>query len=703
MQFMKYLLLFLGSIGLVAAQSNTCATSAQTTIVRAEGLTERVGDIVLNCVGQPGSTINLNLSVQLNTAITNRIGSGNIVTGVLLTADSGTGPQAIPVQPQLLSQSNIVWNGVAFTYSALGALTIRIADLRANANAIPVGQQLIGYLATSGGPLINPSQLAVATPQPSLYTGTSGDLICAQSGSPLPGTVGFANLLSDGTAFTSTRLTEAFAGAFSPHSAAVNLNADTGTRFIIRYSGFPQAAQLFVPNLVAGSDAIQPTAGGDLGEAASAGVYAPSAGGSLLLSLVSGADPNGAGGTVGYTPGAVGSGSIQLDAVTPLTIVNGSAYAVYEVVDYNPYRLESAQFPTFLGLAPNAVSTFTETGEGVTYAPASNVATASTNAPIPRFVPAVPLSDCKIIGDCNASYYPQVSVSSGALQFTLPAGSVDQVQYVPVVNSGGGVLYWSASVTYNSGSGWLSIEPASGINNGTIRVDANPGNLSQGTYKSSITVAGGNGTQTVPVTLTVTAAAPPNPVITSVVNAATFAQAPVVAGSLATILGSALTGTNVSVSFNGLAATVLFSSATQINLLVPQGLASLTSAQLYVMVDGRTSSPVTIPVAQFEPGIFTGAVLNQDSTVNSSGNPAAPGSVIYFYATGLSGSGTITARIGSTEITNLYYAGPAPGYPGVQQVNLIVPAGLSGATVLYACGTNSGSEVCSLPVPLALK
>ncbi len=700
---MKYLLLFLGSIGLVAAQSNTCATSAQTTIVRAEGLTERVGDIVLNCVGQPGSTINLNLSVQLNTAITNRIGSGNIVTGVLLTADSGTGPQAIPVQPQLLSQSNIVWNGVAFTYSALGALTIRIADLRANANAIPVGQQLIGYLATSGGPLINPSQLAVATPQPSLYTGTSGDLICAQSGSPLPGTVGFANLLSDGTAFTSTRLTEAFAGAFSPHSAAVNLNADTGTRFIIRYSGFPQAAQLFVPNLVAGSDAIQPTAGGDLGEAASAGVYAPSAGGSLLLSLVSGADPNGAGGTVGYTPGAVGSGSIQLDAVTPLTIVNGSAYAVYEVVDYNPYRLESAQFPTFLGLAPNAVSTFTETGEGVTYAPASNVATASTNAPIPRFVPAVPLSDCKIIGDCNASYYPQVSVSSGALQFTLPAGSVDQVQYVPVVNSGGGVLYWSASVTYNSGSGWLSIEPASGINNGTIRVDANPGNLSQGTYKSSITVAGGNGTQTVPVTLTVTAAAPPNPVITSVVNAATFAQAPVVAGSLATILGSALTGTNVSVSFNGLAATVLFSSATQINLLVPQGLASLTSAQLYVMVDGRTSSPVTIPVAQFEPGIFTGAVLNQDSTVNSSGNPAAPGSVIYFYATGLSGSGTITARIGSTEITNLYYAGPAPGYPGVQQVNLIVPAGLSGATVLYACGTNSGSEVCSLPVPLALK
>ena len=109
-------------------------------------------------------------------------------------------------------------------------------------------------------------------------------------------------------------------------------------------------------------------------------------------------------------------------------------------------------------------------------------------------------------------------------------------------------------------------------------------------------------------------------------------------------------------------------------------------------------------MAQFEPGIFAGAVLNQDSTVNSTTNGAAAGSIIYFYATGLSGSGTIAARIGTTEITNLYYAGPAPGFPGVQQINLMVPAGLAGmATQLYACGTSNGTEVCSLPVPLTLR
>jgi uncharacterized protein (TIGR03437 family) len=703
---MKYCFLFLGSVGLVAAQTNSCATTSATTIVRVESLTERIGDIVFNCTGVPNTTLSVNLSVQLNTTVTNRISSGNIITGTVLTVDNGSGPQAVTVEPLLLAPSNLVWNGVPLTFSAQGALTIRIADIRVNAAGAGVNQEIIATLGSSGSILITQSQLVVGVAETSLYAGFSANLVCAQYGSPLPGSpIGFASLIQAGTAFTSTRVTEGFSGAFSPKSAAANLNADTGTRFIVRYAGFPQAAQLFVPNVVAGSDAVQPTAGGDFGLPASGGSYAPSTGGSLLLSLVSGADSTGAGGSLVYTPGAVGSGTVTFDAVTPLPIVSGGAYAVYEVVDSNQFRVESAQFPTFLGLAANAVTTAVQTSESVTYAPVSTVFTASTNAPIPRFVAVQPQNDCAIVGDCGASYYPQLSVSSNPLQFTLPAGSPSQVQGLPVLNGGAGVLYWSASVTYTSGSGWLTISPSSGMNNGSIEVYANPGTLPVGTYQATITVSGGSaGQQVVPVTLTITQATPPGPKIVSVVNAASYAQAPVVAGSLATILGSALTGKNVSASFNGLAATVSFSNATQINLLVPQALASLSSAQLSVTVDGQTSLPVTVPVAQFEPGIFSGAVLNQDSTVNSSTNGAAAGSIIYFYATGLSGSGTITARIGTTEITNLYYAGPAPGYPGVQQINLTIPAGLGGMTTeLYACGTSAGTEVCSLPVPLTLK
>jgi uncharacterized protein (TIGR03437 family) len=699
---MKYFFLMLGSIGIAAAQPNACSTVSATTIVRAEGLAERIGDIVFNCTGAPNGTLSVNLSVQLNTSVSNRISSGNVLTGIVLTVDSGSGPQAVTVEPLLLSSSSIAWNGVPLTYSAQGALTIRIADIRVNAAGVNVNGPIIATLGQSGSLLITQSALVVGVSQTSLYVGTSGDLICAQNGSPLPGNPGFASLILEGTAFTSTRMTEGFSGAFSPRSAAANLNADTGTRFIVRYFGFPQAAQLFVPNMIAGSDAVQPTAGGDFGLPASGGAYAPTLNGSLLLALVSGADSTGAGGSLAYTPG---SGTVTFDAVTQLQIVNGGAFAVYEVVDSNQFTVESAQFPTFLGLAANAVQVAVQTAESVTYAPVSVVGTASASAPIPRFLAVLPKSDCGIIGDCGALYYPQLSVSTNPLQFTLPAGSPNQVLGLPVLNAGGGVLYWSATVTYTSGSGWLTISPASGMNNSSISVYANPGNLAVGTYQATITVSGGTaGQQTVPVTLTITAATDPGPKIVSVVNAATFAQAPVVPGSLATILGSALTGKNVSASFNGLAAAVSFSSATQINLLVPAALASLSSAQLSVSVDGQTSLPLTVPVAQFEPGIFSGAVLNQDSTVNSISNGAAGGSEIYFYATGLSGAGTISVRIGTTELTNLDYAGPAPGFPGVQQINVTIPAGLGGMTTqLYACGTSNGVEVCSLAVPLTLK
>jgi uncharacterized protein (TIGR03437 family) len=578
---------------------------------------------------------------------------------------------------------------------------IRIAGIRAEANSQPVGSQIDALLG--GELLISPSVLTVGTPELSLYVGYSTNLICEQYGSPLPAnTASFQSLIQAGTSFTTTRLTESFVSAFSPKSAPANLNADNGTRFLIRYSGFPQAAQLFVPNVVAGSDALKATAGGDLGLPASGGSYAPVAGGSLLLALVVGADSTGAGGSVIYTPGTVGSAAVTFDSVTQLQIVNGTAYAVYEVVDSNPYTLESAQFPTFMGLAPNVVQTPVTTSEGVTYAAISTVGVASTTAPIPRFVAVTPLSDCAIIGDCGASYFPQLTVGTATLQYNLPAGSPGQAQYITVDNSGGGVLYWTASVSYTNDSGWLTVQTPSGTGNGTVRLDAYPGNLAPGTYQATLTIdAGAAGRRLVAVTLVVAQpTAPVGPQITAVENAATFVTGPVVAGSLATVMGTSFTGKLVTVTFNNVPATIDFSNATQINLLVPASLASQTSAQMVVTVDGVSSAPTTVQLAQFEPGIFTGAVLDQDSTVNSVSNAAAAGSEIYFYATGLSGAGAITAQIGTTPITALAYAGPAPGFPGVQQINLIVPPGLGAATTeLYVCG----GGVCSLPVPLTLK
>ena len=78
--------------------------------------------------------------------------------------------------------------------------------------------------------------------------------------------------------------------------------------------------------------------------------------------------------------------------------------------------------------------------------------------------------------------------------------------------------------------------------------------------------------------------------------------------------------------------------------------------------------------------------------------------MIQIFATGLSGTGVITAKIGTEVVTQPYYAGPAPGIAGVQQVDLILPTGLTGNTVnVSVCGGATAAQVvCSPSVPVAI-
>lgn len=169
-------------------------------------------------------------------------------------------------------------------------------------------------------------------------------------------------------------------------------------------------------------------------------------------------------------------------------------------------------------------------------------------------------------------------------------------------------------------------------------------------------------------------------------------------------MGSQFSGQALSVTFNGIASQVLFNNATQINLVVPASLGTATSAKVVVTADGIASAPFTVNLAPFAPGIFSNGILNQDNTVNSAKQPAAPGSVIQIFATGLSGSGLITAKIGSQVVTEPYYAGPAPGIPGLQQVDLILPSDLSGDSVNVAVcgGATAAQAVCGPSVSVAI-
>jgi uncharacterized protein (TIGR03437 family) len=683
--------------------------SAVPTQVRAEGLTERMGDIILQCSGSnPGAVLAGNLSVFLPISITNRVDSTstNLTHDVILSVDYGLGPVPTGIAG-LISNQIIAFNGLSITVPSSGNLTIRISNLRGAIHESGVVQpqairaQLI-FSAPVSIPIDQP-QPVVAFAQTGLFA-TFADRGITCTGSPLPSSaINVATLFAAGTAFVSTRITEGFGGAFLPRAQG----EDNGTRFLVQYSGFPANTHVYVPDAVAGSDALTPTAGGDLGYRAQIGQYAPNSG-TLLLVRVLGADSNGAGGSLIPLPPSL-SGVLNLASVSEVPLNGGAGYAVYEVVDASPTRLASAQFPTFIGISNITAAAVAQ--ETVSFAPVSNVTTASPTAPIQRFAQSTPPSDCNLVGDCGAAYFPKLNVpATTSIQLTAVSGGAQSgpAGYIPIQNAGGGVMNWTASINYVSGSGWLNLDNTSGVNYGSLIVTANGKGLAPGTYQANVVIDGGSaGTVTIPVTLTVTAAPPVQPtsqvVVNKVVNAATFDATPLVGGSLGTLMGSHLAGKNVAVTFDGSPATLLYTSDSQINLQVPD-LGSKSSASMMVTVDGTNSVPVTVPLSPAWPAVFSNGVLNQDNSVNAAAAGAKDGSILQIFATGIPAAASVSVQIAGRKDLVPLYAGPAPTVPGVQQINVAVPDGVAASTTqLVICADVGGQHYCSAGSPLVIQ
>jgi uncharacterized protein (TIGR03437 family) len=670
-----------------------CVVSSVPVQVRAEGLAERLGDIDLQCSNaNPGAVLSGNLTLYLPASVSNRVDSNGMAADAVLLVDYGSGFTPTGITGQV-GNGTIAFNGFSATAPASGSIAFKISGVRANMYQLgpaAVGRPFSVWLSAPFP--INQSQLLVAFPLTSLYA-NSNDVGVSCYGSALPSVITVSSLFAAGTAFSSTRATEGFAGAFS----------DPGTRFLIGYSGMPANASVYMPDLIAGSDALVPTAAGDLGGTQSGGQYVPGSG-TLLLARVPAADATGAGGQTVAVPAGAGPATLNSASQVPLT--SGAGYAVYEVVDSNPSVTEIAQFPAFYGIPSESAPG--QPSVALSYAPVSNVMTASATAPVPRFANVTPASDCGVVGDCGASYFPQLAVTYSAMQFTVVAGaSAVNPGYISISNAGGGILSWKASITYASVSGWLSLEATAGLGSAGIRVFVTPQGLAPGTYQANILVDAGPyaGSQTIPATLTVQTPlsnpSPPPPVqttvvVAAVVNAATFAVTPLVPGSLGTLFGSNLAGTNVSVTFDSLPATLLYAGANQINLEVPAALGSQTSAAVVATVDGVASAPVTVALAPAGPSIFANGVLNQDNTPNAAGAGATGGSIIQIFATGIPTAATVSAQIaGQTNLVPVY-AGPAPTLTGVQQVNVAVPGGLApGSVPLVLCATVGTEQYCS--------
>jgi uncharacterized protein (TIGR03437 family) len=256
---------------------------------------------------------------------------------------------------------------------------------------------------------------------------------------------------------------------------------------------------------------------------------------------------------------------------------------------------------------------------------------------------------------------------------------------------------------------WVVSQPANatvGLNGATATI--NP--LSGFEGSDSFTVAAWDGqTSSNLATVNLKVTATKRPQVATVVNAASFQPGPVAPGEVITIGGTGLGPTTpagmlvnsaglvnrslagTQVLFDGVAAPVFYTSDSQINAIAPWGLAGKTSTSVQVGYGGVLSYPVSVGVAPASPAIFSGAVLNQDGSLNSAAGPAPKGSYLIIYATGggemtapaFDGAfsspplantvATASAQIGGVAAP-VTYAGDAPYLiSGALQINVQVP------------------------------
>src|SRR5580704_6697474 len=192
-------------------------------------------------------------------------------------------------------------------------------------------------------------------------------------------------------------------------------------------------------------------------------------------------------------------------------------------------------------------------------------------------------------------------------------------------------------------------------------------------------------------TLALSTVTPPAQQVTSatLVNAASLTAGNIAPDEIVTIFGSGFSSTQTQLLFDGKPATTFFIGPSQINALAPASLTPNSTTDISITVAGALAAAFSSNVVGSAPGIFTigggvgqAAAINEDGSVNSASNPAARGSVVILYATG---QGLDLTGVGLTiggYAADLIYAGPAPGFQGLMQINAQIPGGFLAPGIL---------------------
>jgi uncharacterized protein (TIGR03437 family) len=446
-------------------------------------------------------------------------------------------------------------------------------------------------------------------------------------------------------------------------------------------------------------------------------------------------------------------GSIAMPSPTSLTFTQAAGGAA---PDSQSVQIAGVPSGTTIGVIPTVLSgsdwlTATASGNTVTVTVNGSQLTQGTySGVVTVIVPGAGSSPLYIPVTLNVTAATSaIALSSNSATFNVLAGSMSTpvAQTIQVTSTTSGVSApFTASFVPSTGGNFLTVAPSSGNTPATLSLSVNAAvadMLAAGTYNGDVQVASGTGAvQTVKVTLVVSPAG--TPVVLAITNGASLQPGAVSPGEIITIFGNGIgpiapaTGTsfaptargtvpttlaNVTITFNNVAAPLIFVSQSQINAIVPYQVAGQTSVPVVIQNNGVTSSSFTVPVAATAPAIFAlgedgsgqGAILNSDSSINGASNPASPGSVIQIFATGegvltpagLTGCITgptlpvpkpianVSVTIGGEPASSITYAGEAPdAVCGLIQINATLPSGLSAGAqpVVLTVGTASNTN-----------
>jgi uncharacterized protein (TIGR03437 family) len=189
-------------------------------------------------------------------------------------------------------------------------------------------------------------------------------------------------------------------------------------------------------------------------------------------------------------------------------------------------------------------------------------------------------------------------------------------------------------------------------------------------------------------------------------------------------LPTILPGTGVRVWVGPMAAQLYYVSPTQINFLIPCNLKA-GEVDIYVSLDGSYGPVVRVTLVDAAPALFemdarTAAATHADNSLVTNQHAASPGEVVVVYLTGLGrtvpeavygqlpAGAALILRLADLQVLvgglplasrEVLYAGVAPGFAGLYQINFRLPRNVAANPELrVAMGTQVSSPGVWLPL-----